>query len=173
MLLALAAASLALSAGACGGPDVCLYCDPDATPTPTASVALTGNVSRFTTFVSDPTTVNVVVCVDLPAGGTIENCPKIYLTAVEENFAFARSGIEPGPETIFFWIDQNMNGSIEPTDPQARLSDPREQLVLVGPGASVTVANAVVDFTSQTASAAISVSARPSSTPSPTSTPAP
>lgn len=172
--LALAgAALLALGAWACGGEDICLSCDPDATPTPTAAISVSGNVSRFTTFVSDPTTVTVIVCLDLESGQQVENCPKIYLTGVDEDFSFGRTGIEPGPETVFFWIDQNMNGTIEPTDPQARLSDPRDQLLAVGAGAQVTLANAVVDFNSQTASATISVNARPSGTPAPSRTPAP
>ncbi|MFM7736583.1 MAG: hypothetical protein ACKPBU_11470 [Alphaproteobacteria bacterium] len=166
-------ALLAWALAACGGKDICLAdsCDPDTSPTPAYTVAVAGNVSRFTTFVSDPTTVTVIVCVGLAQGGDASSCPKSFLAQLSTNFTFSRSGIEPGSETIFFWVDEDQNGQIEPGDPLARLSDPGGKLVDVGSGEQVNVTNAVVDFPVQVATATITVGKSPTPTPAPQPTP--
>jgi hypothetical protein len=174
LMLGLAGPALLAGAmAACGGDDICLAdsCDPDASPTPAYTVSVTGNVSRFTTFVSDPTTVTVIVCIGLAEGDDATSCPKSFLAQVTSSFTFARSGIEPGSETIFFWVDENQNGEIDPGDPLAQLSDPARALVGVGSGEQVSVTNAVVDFPVQVATATISVGRAPTPTPAPLPTP--
>ncbi len=174
LLVSLAGSALVAAAiAACGGDDICLSgnCDPDTSPTPSYTVSVSGNVSRFTTLVSDPTTVTVIVCVGLPEGDDASACPKSFLAQVTSSFTFARSGVEPGSETIFFWIDEDQNGQIDPGDPLARLSDPNRKLVGVGSGEQVSVTNAVVDFPIQTATATITVGRAPTPTPAPQPTP--
>jgi hypothetical protein len=168
-----ASAAFAWTISACGGDDICLAdsCDPDTSPTPAYTVSVSGNVSRFTTLVSDPTTVTVIVCVGLPEGSDASACPKSFLAQVASNFTFSRSGVEPGSETIFFWIDENSNGEIDPGDPLARLADPSSKLVEVGSGEQVSVTNAVVDFPVQVATATITVGRSPTPTPAPQPTP--
>lgn len=174
LLAALAvSAALGWTMASCGGDDICLAdsCDPDVSPTPSYTVSVSGNVSRFTTLVSDPTTVTVIVCVGLPAGSGASACPKSFLAQVASNFTFSRSGVEPGSETIFFWIDENQNGEIDPGDPLARLSDPTGRLEEVGSGEQVSVTNAVVDFPVEVATATITVGRSPTPTPAPQPTP--
>ena len=166
-----ALASLLAVAG-CGGGDICLNCNPSGSPTPISGVLVTGNISRLSTF-NPFSDVTVVICVDLPDGGGVENCPKIFLANVFTNGTFTRSGVDPGSETIYFWIDENGDGQIDPGDPIAQLQDPNGELRLVESGFTVDVANAVVDFTTQTATATISVSATPTPTPTPVTTPTP
>ncbi|MBU6281970.1 hypothetical protein KGQ64_06985 [bacterium] len=173
LLPVVGSALIALAIAACGGDDICLSgsCDPDTSPTPSYTVSVTGNVSRFTTLVSDPTTVTVIVCVGLAEGADASACPKSFLAQLTSNFTFARSGIEPGSEAIFFWIDEDQNGEIDPGDPLARLSDPNGRLRAVGSGEQVSVTNAVVDFPVQVATATITVGRSPTPTPAPQPTP--
>ena len=169
--MALLAAALAI--WACGGDNICLSgsCEPSGSPTPAYTVSVSGNVSRFTTFVSDPTTVDVVVCIGLPAGGDIAACPKIFVAALTSTFTVSRTGVEPGSETIFFWIDSNQDGQVSPDDPIARLADPTDKLIDVSSGEQVSVTNSVVDFNTESATATITVGKGASPTPAPSPTP--
>jgi hypothetical protein len=172
--LAIVAAFAALLA-ACGGGDICLNC-PSGSPTPTTQVSLAGNISRLSLFLPFDD-VTVIVCLDLPPDQPATACTRFFLAAVAEDGTFSRTSIDPGSETIFFWVDQNNVGTIDPDDPIARLLDPEFELVDVTSGLTVNVVNAVVDFTDQTATADISVTttstATPTPTPSPTPTPTP
>src|SRR5258706_13390163 len=87
----------------CGGGDICLQC-PSGTPTPGASGAIvTGTITGTSPF-QNPSTINVVICVDLPAGGTVDNCQS-FLTQANIQGQFTRNNVAAGSETIFFWVD--------------------------------------------------------------------
>ncbi len=133
---------------------------------------VTGNISRLSTF-NPFSDVTVIVCVDLQEGQSVADCQKIFLTDAFSDGTFSRSGVDPGSEAIFFWIDENDDGTIDPDDPIARLQDPERLLDLVEAGFTVSVANAVVNFTTEEALATITVSASPTPTPTPSGSPTP
>lgn len=168
------ATAIAFLLGSCGGGPICLNCTPG-TPTPVASVTVTGNVLRFAPFVNPSvTTVTVIVCVNLGAGQDVSQCPEIFLADVDgTSLTFTRPGVAGGPETIFFWIDQNNDGMVNPTDPISQLQDPNNLLADVQVGMTVTVGNAVVDFTTKMSTATISVTTTPTATPTPSGSPTP
>ena len=58
--------------------------------------------------------MTVVICVDLPPGGTAENCTQSFFTDVTTQGDFVRINVKAGSETIFFWVDANHNGMIDP-----------------------------------------------------------
>lgn len=160
-LLGLLAATLV----ACGGPDICLQC-PTGTPTPGQSGAIvTGNVATINPN-QTPTNVTVVICVDLPAGGTAQDCTQSFFTDVTTQGQFTRNNVKPGSETIFFWVDANNDGIIDPGDPLAQLTDTQGRLGDVQAGQTVTLADVAIAFTDNTATATISVGTTPTPTPS-------
>jgi len=165
------AAALAGLLASCGGGDICLNCTPG-TPTPTILVSLTGNISRLSILVPFDE-VNVIVCLDLGPDQPASDCNRFFLAPVNSNGSFSRSSIEPGGETIFFWIDQNGDGMIDPGDQIARLLDPDGELADVTNGETVNVVNSIVDFTAQTATAQIFITTTPTPTPTPVTTPTP
>ena len=157
---------------ACGGPDICLQC-PTGTPTPTSAVTVTGTIVNTTPF-QNPATINVIICLNLPSGGTVQDCNQSFLTDVNTQGQFTRNSVSPGPETIFFWVDMNGDGMIDTNDPIAQLTDSQGLLGDVQAGQTVTIANANINFTTETATATITVSLTPTPTPSPfTPTPTP
>jgi hypothetical protein len=165
------AAALSLLLASCGGGDICLNCTAG-TPTPVVSVSLTGSISRLSLFIPFDA-VTVIVCLDLGPEQPATACNHFFLAPVDANGDFSRSRIDPGSEAIFFWVDQNEDGMIDPTDPIARLLDPEGELVDVSSGETVNVVNAAVDFTAQTATAEISITTTPTPTPTPIGTPTP
>src|SRR5262249_5299433 len=131
------AAALAVLLASCGGGDICLNCTPGG-PTPSTLVSITGNISQLSILVPFDQ-VSVIICLDLPPDKGASDCTHFFLAPVSETGAFARSSIQPGSETIFFWIDQNGNGMVNPGDPIARLQDPDGELVDVSTGQTVNV----------------------------------
>ena len=170
---------LALLAGTvlgCGGSDICLQC-PTGTPTPGQSgVIVTGTIVSIIPN-QTPSNVTVVICVDLPAGGTADNCTPSFFTSVSTQGTFSRNNVTSGSETIFFWVDSNDDGTIDPEDPLAQLIDSESRLADVQAGQTVTLANVSISFNNDTATADITVGLTPTPTPSavqatPTPTPA-
>lgn len=157
----------------CGGDDICLGC-PDGTPTPGPSgVTVTGTIVS-TSPLTSPSSINVLICVGLPAGGSPEDCDLSFLTTPSVEGTFTRNNVEEGSETIFFWVDENQNGTIEPDDPIAKLDDVEGQLENVRSGQTVTLSNVRILFLEGTASATITVSTTPTPTPTaPQATPTP
>jgi hypothetical protein len=160
---------LAATLAACGGPDICLQC-PSGGPTPAAAVTVTGSGLQ-TTPSQTPSNVTVIVCLDLKAGGTPDDCGQSFFADVTTDGSFTRNNVSPGPETIFFWVDANGNGMVDPTDPIATLSDSQGALGLVQAGQTVTLSNISVNFNTTVATANISVTTTP--TPVPTTRPSP
>jgi len=162
-----------LTAGllACGGDDICLNC-PNGTPSPgTQSVTVSGNIASSNPFTSPPA-INVVICLGLNEEG-LEGCPTTFFTVPNNDGTFSRSNVEAGALSIFFWVDQNQNGMIEPDDLIAQLSDPEGLLDDVGAGRTVNVGNARILFLEGTATASITVTTTPTPTPSPGASPTP
>ncbi len=157
---------------ACGGDDICLNCDPDSTPTPgpTTSIKLEGDILRLSTL--DPLgSVVVVTCVDPQAGVPLADCTDAFTTLADNEGHFSRTRISVGALGLFFWIDRNEDGRVDPTDPYAVLQDPEGKLSDVTGGETVAIEAAQVDFTTQTAIATIVLSRTPTPTPSPSTTP--
>ncbi len=167
-----------LAAGllACGGDDICLQC-PDGTPTPGQSGAIvTGSIISSTNPQTTPSAITVIVCVGLGAGQSVTNCPNSFYTNPSTEGDFTRRNVIAGAETIFFWVDADQNGTIDPDDPLAQLVDTEGVLDNVQSGQTVTVANARIDFLAETATAQISIGLTPTPTPTafqPTPTPTP
>lgn len=163
-----------LTAGmlACGGEDICLQC-PMGTPTPGQSgVTVTGQIANINPFTS-PANVNVVICVGLEENQSIDDCPNQFLTSASITGEFTRNNVQAGAETIFFWVDEDGNGMIDPDDPLAQLADPESQLSNVQNGQTVTLASVRIQFLENTATANITVGLTPTPTPSATTTPTP
>lgn len=159
-------AAVALVAGllACGGEDICLNC-PDGPPTPSPMVTVTGNITSSNPF-TNPAQINVLICVGLEPGQDPSSCPASFLTIPSIEGTFSRTNVDPGKVDVFFWVDVNQNGTIEPDDPIAQLLDPEGQLAEVPAGRTVGIANARIQFLDNTATATISVTATPTPTPS-------
>ena len=162
----------------CGGGDICLQC-PSGTPTPGPAAAIvTGTITSINPA-QTPANVTVVICVDLPAGGTANDCTQSFFTDVTTQGDFVRNNVKAGSETIFFWVDANNDGTIDPGDPLAVLTDSQGKLDLVQAGQTVTLANVSITFPADsvgTATADITVANTPTPTPtafSPTPTPQP
>jgi len=166
---------LAATLMACGGPDICLQC-PTVTPTATPSVTVTGSgVSVIPN--ANPSSVTVIICLDLPSGGTAADCTQSFFTDVNTDGTFTRFNVPPGAETIFFWVDANHTGMVDPGE-TVKLADPQGVLDNVQAGQTVTLSNVIVNFTTKTATADITISLTPTPTPSavqttPTPTPLP
>ncbi len=153
----------------CGGEDICLNC-PDGTPTPTASaVVMTGNIASSTPFTTPPN-INVVICLGFDPVQGVENCPRTFLTVPNVEGTFTRNNVSPGALTVFFWVDVNQNGMIDPDDPLAQLADPEGQLSDVAAGQTATLADVRIAFLEGRATASISVTQTATPTPAPTST---
>ena len=149
---------------ACGGDDICLQC-PSGTPTPGQSGAIVTGTIVSIVPPQTPANVTVVICVDLPAGGTADDCAQSFFTDVTTQGNFVRNNVKTGSETIFFWVDANNDGTIDPGDPLAELSDPQGELGDVQAGQTVTLANVTISFNDDTASADITVGLTPTPTP--------
>lgn len=163
----LAAALVAALLG-CGGEDICLNC-PSGTPTPGSSgVIVTGNIASSTPFTSPPN-INVVICLDFDPEQGVANCPTTFLTVPNVEGTFSRSNVDPGRLTVFFWVDADDNGMIDPADPLAQLADPEGQLSDVRSGETATLANVRIAFLDDSATATITVGQTPTPTPAPTS----
>jgi hypothetical protein len=160
---------------ACGGDDICLQC-PSGTPTPGVSGAIvTGQIASVNPF-TNPASINVVICVGLEEGQSVEDCPNTFLTTANTQGEFTRNNVQAGAETIFFWVDVDQNGMIDPDDPLAQLVDTEGQLDDVQSAQTVTLANVRIQFLQNAATADISVGLTPTPTPSavqPTPTPTP
>jgi hypothetical protein len=155
---------LAATLVACGGPDICLQC-PSGTPTPTSSVTVTGS-GLATTPPVNPASVTVIICLNLADNEGADACTQSFFTDVTTQGSFTRSSVSPGPETIFFWVDANNDGMVDPDDPIAKLTDTQGQLGDVQTGQTVTLTNISANFTTELATATISVGQ--SATPTPT-----
>jgi hypothetical protein len=165
---------LAVTLASCGGSDICLQC-PTGTPTSTPTVTVTGNIANTTPF-QNPSTINVIICLNPPASGSVENCGQTFLTDVNTQGQFTRTNVSPGPLAIFFWVDVNNDGMVDPGDPIAQLTDSQGLLDNVQAGQTATIANANINFNTNTATASITISVTPTPVPtagSPTPTPQP
>jgi len=166
-------ATLVAALAACGGDDICLNC-PSGTPTPGSSgVTVTGNIASSSPFTSPPN-INVVICVGFDPDQGVQNCPDTFLTVPSVEGSFTRSSVDPGALTVFFWVDADDNGMIDPTDPLAQLADPEGQLSGVAAGQTATLGNVRIQFLDGSATATITVGQTPTPTPSaaqPTPTP--
>jgi len=150
---------------ACGGDDICLNC-PSGTPTPGSSgVTVTGNIASSSPFTS-PSSINVVICLGLDPTQGVQNCPDTFLTVPNVEGSFTRSNVDSGALSVFFWVDEDDNGMIDPDDPLAQLSDPEGQLDDVAAGQTATLGNVRIQFLDGTASATITVGQTPTPTPS-------
>jgi hypothetical protein len=154
---------LAATLAACGGSDICLQC-PSGSPTPNTAVTVTGTIASTTPF-QNPSTITVIICLNLASGGTVQDCNQSFLTDVNTQGAFTRNNVSPGPETIFFWVDVNGDGTVDPGDPLAELVDSKGLLSNLQDGQTVTIANTNINFTTSTATADISVGLTPTPTP--------
>lgn len=157
----------------CGGDDICLQC-PQGTPTPGQSGAIvTGQIVSTNPFVS-PSSINVVICVGLQEGQSVENCPNTFITTATTEGTFRRTNVQAGGETVFFWVDSDGNGMIDPDDLLAQLVETQGALDDVRSGQTVTLSSARIAFLENTATADITVANTPTPTPSavqPTPTP--
>jgi hypothetical protein len=158
---------------ACGGDDICLQC-PSGTPTPGVSGAIvTGQIASVDPF-TNPSTINVVICVGLDSDQGVEDCPNQFLTTANTQGEFTRNNIQTGSQTIFFWVDTDQTGTITPDDPLAELVDTQGQLADIQAGQTVTLSSVRIDFVGQTATADITVGLTPTPTPTaPQATPTP
>lgn len=168
-------AGLAAGLLACGGDDICLQC-PDGTPTPGQSGAIvTGQIVNTNPF-TNPASINVVICVGLDPNEGVENCPNTFITTANTQGDFTRNNVVAGSETVFFWVDADQNGMIDPDDPLAQLVDTQGALESVRSGQTVTLSSVRISFVDDTATATISVTNTPTPTPTafqPTPTPSP
>ena len=159
---------------ACGGDDICLQC-PEGTPTPGSSgVTVTGTIvsSNPTTV---PSSITVIVCVGLEQNQSVTECPNSFYATVATDGTFTRKNVIAGAETIFFWVDSDGNGMIDPGgDLFAQLIDGTGELDLVENGQTVTLSNIRIAFLQNTATADITVGTTPTPTPTAvTATPTP
>ena len=158
---------------ACGGGDICLQC-PDGTPTPVSSgVTVTGAIvsSNPTTA---PSSITAIVCVGLEQGQSVTNCPNSFYADVNTDGTFTRRNVIDGGETIFFWVDSDMNGMIDPDDLLAQLIDSQGELDRVQNGQTVTLSNIRIAFLDNSATATITIGLTPTPTPTAvTATPTP
>jgi hypothetical protein len=166
-------AALGAALLACGGDDICLNC-PNGSPTPgQSSVTVSGNIASSNPF-TNPASILVLICLGLDPEQGPESCPDSFLTQPAVDGTFSRSNVDPGALSVFFWVDENDAGTIEPDDPIARLSDPEGLLDDVAAGRTVSIGNARIDFLAGVATASISVTQTPTPTPTaPTATPTP
>ncbi|MEW6273290.1 MAG: hypothetical protein AB1689_28765 [Thermodesulfobacteriota bacterium] len=158
--------AVAFAAGllACGGDDICLNC-PNGTPTATPTVTVTGNIASSSPF-TNPNQINVLICVGLEPGQDPASCPTSFLTVPSVEGTFSRTNVDPGALDVFFWVDENGSGMIEPDDPIAQLADPEGALDDVPSGRTVGIGNTRIQFLDGTATASISVTVTPTPTPS-------
>lgn len=158
---------------ACGGGDICLQC-PDGTPTPGSSgVTVTGTIvsSNPTTA---PSSITTIVCVGLEQGQSVTDCPNSFYADVNTDGTFTRRNVKDGAETIFFWVDTDMNGMIDPDDMLAQLQDSEGTLDRVQNGQTVTLSDIRIAFLNNTATANITIGLTPTPTPTAvTATPTP
>jgi hypothetical protein len=164
---AIAAVMLAGTFAACGGGPICLNCTPSGSPTP-GFVTVTGNISSN----DNPTLlVTVAICVDQKDVTNPSNCTNPSLVDVNQTTnTFTHTGVEPGPETIFF-TQSSTPGVVSDF---AQLSDPMRELDDVPAGSTVTLANVQVLFFAQPPSAQANITvATPTPTPIGTPTPVP
>lgn len=165
---------VAAVASACGGGDICLQC-PDGTPTPGSSgVIVTGTIvsSNPTTA---PSSITAIVCVGLEQGQSVTNCPNTFYADVNTDGTFTRKNVKDGAETIFFWVDSNMNGMPDTDgDLIAQLQDSTGELDRVENGQTVTLSDVRIAFLNNTATASITIGLTPTPTPTAvTATPTP
>lgn len=149
---------------ACGGDDICLQC-PDGTPTPGSSgVNVTGAIvsSNPTT---NPAAITVIVCVGLEQGQSVTDCPSSFYATVATDGTFTRRNVKEGAETIFFWVDSDMNGMIDPADLLAQLTDGEGILDRVQNGQTVTLSDVRILFLQNSATADITIGTTPTPTP--------
>lgn len=158
---------------ACGGDDICLQC-PDGTPTPGSSgVTVTGSIvsSNPTT---NPSNITVIVCVGLEQGQSVTDCPTSYYADANTDGSFTRRNVKEGAETVFFWVDSDLNGMIDPEDLLAQLTDSEGVLDRVQNGQTVTLSDVRILFLQNSATADITVGLTPTPTPTAvTATPTP
>jgi len=164
---------LAVGLLACGGDDICLQC-PDGTPTPGSSgVNVTGTIvsSNPTT---NPSAITVIVCVGLAQGQSVADCPNSFYATVATDGTFTRRNVKEGAETIFFWVDSDTNGMIDPEDLLAQLTDGQGVLDRVQNGQTVTLSDIRILFLQNSATADITIGTTPTPTPTAaTATPTP
>jgi hypothetical protein len=158
---------------ACGGDDICLQC-PSGTPTPGQSgVIVTGSILNSVNPSTVPSAITVIVCVGLDPGQSVTECQNSFYATPNTDGDFTRNNVSAGSETIFFWVDADMNGTVDPDDPVSQLTDSQGLLEDVEAGQTVTIANARINFLADT-TAEISVTLTPTPTPTaPTATPTP
>ena len=166
---------VAAVASACGGDDICLQC-PDGSPTPVSSgVTVTGSIVSSNPQ-TVPSTIMVLVCVGLQQGQSPNDCPNSFYADVATDGSFTRKNIKDGAETIFFWVDGDNSGMINPDggDLIAQLQDGTGELDRVQNGQTVTLSDIRIAFLNNTATATITVGQTPTPTPTAvTTTPTP
>jgi hypothetical protein len=157
---------LAGTFGACGGGPICLNCSPSGSPTP-GFVTVTGNISSN----DNPSLlVTVEICVDQPDVTNPANCNDPALVDVNQTTnEFTHTGVQPGPETIFF-TQSSMPGVISE---MAQLSDPNRELNDVPAGSTVTLNAVQIQFFAQPPSAKANPITVATPTPTPIGTPTP
>ncbi|MBM4245459.1 MAG: hypothetical protein FJ148_16885 [Deltaproteobacteria bacterium] len=158
---------------ACGGGDICLQC-PDGTPTPPLGVIVTGTIVSSNPS-TNPSSIMAIVCVGLEQGQSVSNCPNSFYADVATDGTFTRKNVKEGAETIFFWVDNNMNEMPDQEgDLIAQLQDGTGELDRVENGQTVTLSDIRIAFLNNSATATITVGLTPTPTPSPvTVTPTP
>ncbi len=157
----------------CGGDDICLQC-PSGTPTPGQSGAIVTGTIVSSNPTTAPSAITAIVCVGLEQGQSVTNCPNSFYADVNTDGTFTRKNVIAGAETIFFWVDSDMNGMIDPDDLLAQLTDSQGDLDRVGNGQTVTLANVRIAFLQNSATAEITVGATPTPVPTAvTATPTP
>ncbi len=160
---------------ACGGGDICLQC-PDGSPTPgTSGVTITGTIVSSNPATA-PSSITAIVCVGLEQGQSVTDCPNSFYADVNTDGTFTRRNVKDGAETIFFWVDSDGSGMINPDggDLIAQLQDGEGILDRVQNGQTVTLSDVRIAFLSNTATANITIGQTPTPTPTAvTTTPTP
>lgn len=164
----LLAAAISLSVGfsGCGGSDICLGCDPDATPTPNPenSVLVEGDLYAVIpdTLVED---MVVLVCTDREESTPAVDCGgrSVRPDGVGD---FAVEKVRPGRLEVFFY-------PLADATQIAQLDDPESVLANVRAGETAEIQSVTVDLGTGLAEALhISVGPTPTPTPTPSPTPA-
>jgi hypothetical protein len=121
-----------------------------------------------------PSSITAIVCVGLEQGQSVTDCPNSFYADVNTDGTFTRKNVKEGAETIFFWVDSDGNGMIDPDDLLAQLSDSEGDLDRVQNGQTVTLSDIRILFLQDTATATITIGLTPTPTPTAvTATPTP
>lgn len=162
---ALLASALALSIGisGCGGSDICLGCDPDATPTPNPdnSVQVEGDLYAVIpdTLVED---MVVLVCTDRDESTPAVDCGG-RSTRPDSIGDFSIEKVRPGALEVFFY-------PLGDASQLAQLDDPNDRLGDVRASESATIQSITVNLGTGIAEA-LNISVGPAPTPTPTPAP--